>query len=92
MPPISCTSKWRMPIVRLAGLADEREDSGRSSSSDLAVLRRARASTSMRSRSSSSVSSSSSGSNALMRATRFSYCELLRLADAAARVQDAHAV
>ena len=28
MPPMSCTSKWRMPICALAGLADDRERLG----------------------------------------------------------------
>src|SRR3954453_10417394 len=71
-PPMSCTSKWRMPIVRLPVSRTIANVSGRSSSRDSPFWARSRSAT-MRSRNSSCVSSSSSGSKAAILAMRFSY-------------------
>src|SRR3954453_23600341 len=72
IPPMSCTSKWRMPIVRLPTSRTTANVSGRRSSRE-APLRACSRRPSIRSRSSSSLSSSSSGSKSPMRATRRSY-------------------
>ena len=74
IPPMSCTSKCRMPIVRRpASRTSAKHSSSTASSSSPSSWTRSRR-TSMRSRSASSVSSWSSGSKAEMRSTRFWYC------------------
>ncbi len=70
MAPIICTSKWRIPIVRLPVSRTTAKHSGSSASSDSPSAARSR-SASIRSRSSASLSCSSSGSNALISPTRF---------------------
>ena len=73
MPPSSCTSKWRMPSVRLPASRTTANASGSTSSSDAPSLTRLRNS-SVLARSASSESAAIAGSSALIARTCWPYC------------------